>query len=128
MQKESIKFGASTLLEGMTSIRALLSARQDGINDRKIYRVLYDKTRKKDGRELKFLEKMAQEHKYELQAVEPDKINALALGTTHGGVLAECSDRTMPRLADSLSRIEKNGFYADLYNSQFSLEGSDLIS
>ena len=47
MQKESIKFESSTVLEGMTSIRALLSARKSGVNNRPIERILYDKTREK---------------------------------------------------------------------------------
>ena len=47
MQKESIKFESSTILEGMTSLRALFNARDEGINDRPILRVLFDENGKK---------------------------------------------------------------------------------
>ena len=42
MQKESIKFENSTVFEGMTSIRAILKAKDAGINDRRIEKILFD--------------------------------------------------------------------------------------
>ena len=43
MQKESIKFQDSLAFEGMTSIRAIISGIDSGVNDRKISTILYDK-------------------------------------------------------------------------------------
>ena len=128
MQKESIKFEASTILEGMTSLRALFDGRDDGVNNRPILRVFFDVEReKKDVREWNFLRKKATEHNYELQLVPTEEINRLALGTTHGGVLAECGERKLPRLSESMHLIEEKGFYAmiqgieDPYNFGYAL-------
>ena len=75
MQKESIKFQSSTVLEGMTSLRALFEGRREGVNDRRIERILFDVERqKKDARELGFLRRMAEEYGYEL-VVEDKKSN-----------------------------------------------------
>ena len=41
MQKEDIKFLDSTVFEGMTSIRAIISSIDAGTNNRKIEKVLY---------------------------------------------------------------------------------------
>ena len=43
MNKEIDKFRASSLFEGMTSIRAVLRAQELGISDRKIKEILFDK-------------------------------------------------------------------------------------
>ena len=43
MIKEDIKFQNSTVFEGMTSIRAIISALDDGNNDRKIDKILFEK-------------------------------------------------------------------------------------
>ena len=45
MLKESIKFADSNVFEGMTSIRAIFRGIDAGINDRKIEKILYDKTK-----------------------------------------------------------------------------------
>lgn len=36
MQKEVLKFDSSSVMEGMVSLRAVIKAREAGINDRKI--------------------------------------------------------------------------------------------
>ena len=45
MQKEDIKFLDSTVFEGMTSIRAIINANNEGFNNRKIEKILFDKER-----------------------------------------------------------------------------------
>ena len=47
MQKEAEKFVDSSVMEGMFSIRAILRAAEDSINDRKIEKILFDKEKKK---------------------------------------------------------------------------------
>ena len=46
MQKEEIRFENSTVLEGMTSISALFAAKEAGLNDRGIERILFDRAKK----------------------------------------------------------------------------------
>lgn len=127
MQKESVKFESSTVLEGMTSIRALLKAKENTVNDRPIQRILYDEARaKKLEKELRYLAKIAPQTGFVLDAVPTDEIEALALGNSHGGLLAICGERTLPKLNSAISSIPA-GFYVmvqgieDPYNFGYAL-------
>ena len=56
MLKEELKFENSTVLEGMTSISALIKAKEEQINDREIIKILVDKSKiYKNARQLSFL-------------------------------------------------------------------------
>jgi 23S rRNA (guanosine2251-2'-O)-methyltransferase len=106
---------APDLFEGMTAISAVLDPDIRAFNDRRILTVFVDKTRSdKKSRELAFLRHRAEELGFEIQAVRPEDLNALTSGKTHGGIAAVCSDRTLPRLADSMDAIREDGFYVFL--------------
>ena len=45
MIKEELRFENSTVLEGMTSISALFAAKEAGLNDRGIERILFDRAK-----------------------------------------------------------------------------------
>lgn len=127
MQREDIKFQSSTILEGMVSLRALLAAKEANINDRPIYKVLYDAERApRMYRELEYLRRCAKVHEFLLQETPPEQIDAMALGTSHGGILAVCGDRTIPVLEAS-SIQDGAGFYVmiqgieDPYNFGYAL-------
>lgn len=112
MQKEDIKFENSTVLEGMTSLRALFAGHEAGINDRRALRLLYDEKRQdKLYKELSYLRAMGKKYDFPLVAADEETINALAIGNSHGGLLAECTSRTLTPLKDAQS-IAKTGFYA----------------
>ncbi len=114
MQKETIKFTDSVLFEGMTSIRAVLAANDEGINDRRITEILYDGERAGHmHRELGYLKAIAEQRGFVVRAAASQQIDALTLGTTHGGLIARVSDRTLPRLADAVAsgQIRRRGFY-----------------
>ena len=96
------------ILEGMTSISALLHARLDGINDRPIFRVLVARSRQRAKyREIGFLKANAQLHGYTVELCDDTVIDQLANGTTHGGILAQCGERTYRNCED----IPDNGFW-----------------
>ena len=58
--KEADKFRPSSLFEGMTSIRAVLRAADEGTNDRSIREILYDKDLTKSHiKEVNYLSKIA---------------------------------------------------------------------
>ena len=124
--KEEEKFVASNILEGMTSISAVLNAMGSDYNDRRIQTVWVDRERtEKLSRELRFLRGKAKELHFTLQTVSSEDISAHVIGNTHGGVIAFCTERTIPTLtADCL---EANGFYVylegieDPYNFGYSL-------
>ena len=122
--KEAKKFVSSNILEGMISISALLNSPE--INDRKIIKILYNEERKKKhGSELKYLRKMSELHGFAMEMVSPEIIEENTIGNTHGGVIALCTERTIPTL--SSDQISKNGFYfmlegiEDPYNFGYSL-------
>ena len=101
---------AMTVLEGMTSISALIRAVKDEKNDRKIYQILFDKSKVRAKRaELGFLRANADELGYELKVCEAEKINAITTGDSHGGIVAICSNRNIPAL--SPDKIVPNGIY-----------------
>ena len=124
--KESDKFVASNILEGMTSISALLNAQGHGYNDRKVLSIWIDKTREeKLSREIRYLRTKAKELHFEIKTVSTEEIAAHVIGNTHGGVIAFCTERTLPELKEK--DIVQNGFYVylegieDPYNFGYTL-------
>lgn len=99
------------IFEGMTSITSVISAIQNNISQRIIYKVLYNSDKKKSKyNELKFLEIKSRELAFELIGVSHTIIDELANGKTHGGFIAICSKLSMPALTDATQVID-NGFY-----------------
>ena len=124
--KEADKFEKSNLFEGIVSVRALLSAYESQINDRKIEEILYDSEKiKKTPKEYSFLCHRAEALGFKIKAVTRAEIDSLAIGQSHGGILARCSERTLPMLGDH--PIKENGFYVmlegieDPYNFGYAL-------
>ena len=106
MQKEEEKFRSSDILEGMSSISALLHA-MDGscpANDRRILKILIDENRRDaKRREIGYLTAKSKEYGFPVAFVREEEIAALATGGTHGGILAVCTPRTLPALtADAI--------------------------
>ena len=124
MIKEEEKFKESAVLEGMTSISALLSAGEE--NDRRIERILIDKSKRKSkAAQIGFLTAKSHERGFPIEFTDAAAIDALALGNTHGGILAICTPRTIPTLSADV--IASNGFYVyldgieDPYNFGYTL-------
>ncbi len=124
--KESKKFEKSTLFEGIISIRALLSAYESETNNRKITEILYDKDKIiRTPKEYQFLKKRGETLGFTVTELARDKIDTLAIGQSHGGILARCTERTLPKL--NAGSIKPNGFYVmlegieDPYNFGYAL-------
>ena len=129
MEKEYKKFEQSDLFEGMTSIRAVIKAFDNGTSDRKILEIFYEDARA-DARykELNYLSKVSSQYGFILTKVTSTEINAMAIGNSHGGILAKCSSRTIPSLLGTQkNEIPQNGFFVmldgieDPYNFGYSL-------
>ncbi len=99
------------IFEGMTSVSALIKAIRSGRARRKINKVYFDsnKIRKEHGRFL-FIKNAAAELNFELSILTASEINEIAVGRTHGGILAEVSESAFPDL--SASDITEKGFAA----------------
>ena len=124
IRKENEKFSPSNILEGMTSISALLNSNCG--NDRKIERVWIDHAKRRSkAAEIGFLVARSKELGFLMEFVSADQIEALTVGNTHGGILAFCTDRTLQPLR--VEQLEEKGFYVylegieDPYNFGYTL-------
>ncbi len=130
MQKEIEKFKDATLLEGMTSIRALIEAKmgKNPLNDRAIRSITYAKENEaKLSKELSWLRHRAEEWGFPLLSAPGDEISAMTTGTTHGGIVADVTERSIPPLSALLPTLPQRGFYVmiegieDPYNFGYAL-------
>ncbi len=129
MQKEAIKFQSSLCFEGMTSIRAIMSGIDSGINDRRIRKILLDKSKLiKNFKTVEYLRAVSKKYGYIVEECTDKDISELTLGNSHGGIVAICEERTIPCLSEDAFNSEiQNGFYAmiqgieDPYNFGYAL-------
>ncbi len=124
--KEAEKFADSSIMEGITSIRAVFAGAEAGVNDRKIEKVLFDKAKTRaKSRELGFLRAKSHELGYEIEMTSAEEIERLAIGASHGGILAYTGDRTIKNIKEA--DIKAGGFYVflqgieDPYNFGYAL-------
>jgi len=124
MKKEEKKLVASNIFEGITSISAVLNAPKE--NGRKIEKIWIDaEKRRSKAAQISFLVAKSKEEGFEIEFVTAEKIDELALGTSHGGFLAFCSERILPKL--SAEYITPKSFYVylegieDPYNFGYTL-------
>ena len=126
MKKETSRQEDSVIFEGMTSINAILKTSAEN-NPRHIVKVFFDKSKTSSKRrELSFLRHAAAKHSFEIELVNRDFIDSIAVGNSHGGIIAECTEKTLPHLT-SESPIDEKGFYVmlegieDPYNFGYAL-------
>lgn len=113
MQKETRKFISSAVMEGIVSVRAVIRAREDGISDRKIEKVLFDREKQSQKtRELSFLREKGKLHGFPVEPSDAAVIDEMTIGSSHGGIIALCSERTVPPA--SAIAVKENGFYVML--------------
>lgn len=126
MKKEETRFVKSNIFEGMVSIRAIINAFDNGISDRRIKRVIISEERaKKRAKELSYIKARSYDLGYSVEFLPCEEIDRLAIGNTHGGMLCECTDRTIAKL--NIDDIKDGGFYImldgieDPYNFGYAL-------
>ncbi len=127
MIKEETKFIDSTVFEGMTSIRAILSAIDSKANTRRIRKILFDKSRlNKIAKNIGYLKAVSSNYGFELVESTAEEIEKYTLGNSHGGIIAFADERIIPDLSKD-SDIKNKGFYCmiegieDPYNFGYSL-------
>ena len=126
MKKEESRFVTSNVMEGMTSISALLAAKQQGQNDRPIFEIWFDENKKeKKARELGFLQARCREMGISLLFKKTEEIEEQCVGNTHGGVIALCGERTLQE--PTVDALPQNAFICyiegieDPYNFGYAL-------
>ncbi len=113
MIKEESRFQSSNIFEGMVSFRSVIFGIESSITDRKIEKVIFDKSKiKKISSHLSYIKAMSCLYNFELTGVEAQVIEEVAVGTNHGGILTYCTDRTLKQISGE--NIKKNGFYVYL--------------
>ena len=130
MQKEYLKFEDALCFEGMTSIRAIIEGINSGVNDRQISTILYDKDKSdKNAKTLGYLKAVSSKYNFNLEEADAKALEEIALGNSHGGIIAICKERSIPTLTEEIfnEEIVKDGFYAmiqgieDPYNFGYAL-------
>ena len=126
MQKETEKFNTSDIMEGMSSISAVISAIKANTTDRRIISIYIDKSKKESKKkEIAFLNYKAAELNFNIEYVSEDVISEVTTGTSHGGIIAFCTPKTIVEL--DTSNIKSNGVYfmldgvEDPYNFGYSV-------
>ncbi|MBE6701834.1 MAG: RNA methyltransferase [Ruminococcaceae bacterium] len=126
MIKEENRQVASNIMEGMTSVSALLAAKETGVNNRPILEIKFDRAKKeKKARELAFLTRKCRELSIPLSFTDATALREICIGNTHGGIIALCGDRTLP--SPSAENLPKSGFLCllegieDPYNFGYAL-------
>lgn len=126
MQKETSKFTESDVMEGMSSISAVIKAMEAGSTDRRITTVFVDKSKKESKRrEIAFLQHKARQLGFAVEYTDQQSLLEITTGSSHGGIVAFCSPRTIPTLSES--DVKPNGVYymlegiEDPYNFGYSV-------
>ena len=116
----------TVVFEGMTSIRAVIEGNKAGVHSRTIQQILFDGAKKKQKeKELSFLFDCSKDFGFSLTETTAEHLATLCTGTSHGGIVALCSDREIPSLA--YEDLPENGFIAmlegieDPYNFGYAL-------
>ena len=121
------------VFEGMTSISAIFHSIAQGICERSILRIYFDKERKqKKEKEYHFLKSQAQNYHFPLILTDREVLDQITTGTTHGGIVAICTERALPCLQDAVRQEnavfrKKDGFFVllegieDPYNFGYTL-------
>ena len=127
MIKETTRFRDSTIFEGMTSIRAIIKGIDQGENSRRITTIIYDKEKaRKNAKNLGYLRAVSQKYGFTIEESDFEHIEEIAIGTSHGGIIAMATEREFPILSADTS-LPVKGFYAmiegieDPYNFGYAL-------
>ena len=114
MLKEERKFADSLIFEGMTSIRSVIKSIDKGSTDRKIKAIYFDKAKtKKISKEVCYFKAVSDKYGFELIESNSDELSKMALGASHGGIIAVATEKTIPSLSSAynLGKISQRGFY-----------------
>ena len=118
----------STVFEGMTSLRALIDGIRKNGNTRRIEKVLYDPDKMaKNAKNIGYLKAVSKELGYTVEEADSEVLDAMTLGTSHGGIVAVTGERRLRQLSELPLEDDKTGFYVmiqgveDPYNFGYAL-------
>ncbi len=140
-EADKLKISGNPIFEGMTSIRAVFAALEQGKSNRKILRLMVSASRKSARyKELSYLTAMSYKYGFDIEVLDDGEIEKIALGSSHGGLLLETTERIVPKLsAEAISKYgETKKFFVmlegieDPYNFGYAIRslyaaGADAI-
>jgi len=110
MKREESRFSESAVFEGMTSVRAVICSIKDGSSDRKIRKILIDRNKiKSKEKDIAYLRTVSSELSFDIEFCDRESIDKISIGNSHGGIVALCTERSIPEL--SASSIMQDGVY-----------------
>lgn len=126
MKQEISRQLPSTVFEGMTSVRAVINGKNAGISDRRIEKILIDRKRSASkAKEISYLRAISETEGFILEYTDAETLDEITTGTSHGGIVALCSERRFSSLNES--NMPKDGFWVmlegieDPYNFGYAL-------
>lgn len=126
MKREESRQSPSLVFEGMTSVRAVIKGSEAGVNDRKIEKIFIDREKvNSKKKELSYLKAVSSQKGFTIEYTDSESLQQITTGSSHGGIVAVCSDRTIKPLSKDV--ISKNGFWVmiegieDPYNFGYAL-------
>ena len=139
MIKEETRFAGGNLMEGMVSFRAVIDCMKNKGErySRRITKVYFDSSKqKKIAGHLSYVKAMSYEFGFEVIPTSKEEIDAMCIGTSHGGIVFECTERSLPTLEEIT--LKKDGIAVlldgieDPYNLGFAIRalyaaGVDLL-
>ena len=121
--KEKIFDKEEFIFEGMVSVSAVINSE---LKCRKITKVLFDRDKiKSKKKQYDYLRAMSSIHGFDIELTDEKTLDSLTVGTTHGGVIAYCTDRKIEEITKD--DIKDGGFYVyiegieDPYNFGYAL-------
>ena len=137
MRKEETNFKDSTIFEGMTSIRAILRARDSLINDRKIKTVLYDGEKMIGGEgeialstaEIEDIELLLLETRRDLSNIMKETVNLAELGALfveNTAVFVGHAEGNEIVIANTLAK--EGLFFAVMGSGRYRVAGADFAA
>jgi len=101
----------SIIVEGITSVSAIINSTRQGKNKRQIITVYFDENKiRKERRRFAFLKQASEELCFKFDVVNENVISQLSTGKTHGGILAEVTQAEYKEITNN--DIVPNSFYA----------------
>ena len=105
--KEKIFDKEEFIFEGMVSVSAVINSE---IKCRKITKVLFDRDKiKSKKKQYDYLRAMSSIHGFDIELTDEKTLDSLTVGTTHGGVIAYCTDRKIEKITKN--DVKDGGFY-----------------
>jgi len=112
-EADKLSLSENLIFEGMTSIRAVIAAIEEGRSDRRILRCIVAEGRAKTrAKELSYIKAMSCKYGFPIETLADTEVDTMSIGQNHGGLLLEATARTIPPLTkEAITSVPENERY-----------------